>query len=38
MERSSNKFSKIVVILATIINIFFFIFLFRYNILPQNKD
>lgn len=37
MERSSNKFSKIVVILATIINIFFFIFLFRYNILPSKQ-
>ena len=36
MKKSTNIFSKIVAILATIINILFFVFLFRHDILPIN--
>lgn len=34
MGKSKNLFSKIVAVLATIINLLFFVFLFRHDILP----
>lgn len=34
MRKSKNLFSKIVAVLATIINLLFFVFLFRHDILP----
>ena len=34
MRKSKNLFSKIVAILAAIINLLFFVFLFRHDILP----
>lgn len=37
MKNSSYKFSKIITILATVVNISFLVFLFKYDILPSNQ-
>ncbi len=37
MKNSSYKLSKIITILATVVNISFLVFLFKYDILPSNQ-
>lgn len=37
MKNSTYKFSKIITILATVVNISFLVFLFKYDILPSNQ-